>query len=101
MKLFYLIDNCSAHGVNTTLPWLLNVHVEFLPKNTTPILQVLDLEVIACLKNRYKRLLAQRAADLLETEISDNLCKIDLRTAAMRVYDVRSRIQNDIFTIVG
>ena len=95
-KALLSLDYCSTHSVITIPPHLLSVQEEFLPKSITPILQSIDLGVRACLKNRYKHLLAQRAVDLLETGISDNLYKTDLRTAAMWVYNVWSRILNDI-----
>ena len=56
-KALLFIDNCSAHGTAITLPLLQNTCVEFLPKNTTSILQPLDLGVIRSLKARYKALM--------------------------------------------
>ncbi len=95
-KVLLFIDNASAHGTIDNLPTLNHIHIEFLPKRTTSILQPLDLGVIACLKSRYKRKVAQRAVDLIEDGHSEMLYRIDLKLAGIWVQDLWSRIQNEI-----
>lgn len=51
-KVLLLLDNCSAHHVNTHLS---TVEVLFLPPNTTAKLQPVDQGVIANIKQRYRR----------------------------------------------
>lgn len=58
------IDNASTHGTPTLQDILLHTRVEFFPKNTTPLLQPLDLGVMSCVKRRYKHRIAQRAVYL-------------------------------------
>ena len=87
-KVLLFIDNASVHGSATNLPQLHNVSVEFLPPNTTPILQPMDLGVIAAAKKRYKRRVTQRAVDLMDNNYQGNPYKIDLRLAGMWVYKI-------------
>ncbi|KAE8883537.1 hypothetical protein PF005_g13141 [Phytophthora fragariae] len=49
-----LVDNVSSH-VTPSVP-LRNVKLEFLPKNTTSVLQPLDQGIIACIKSRFTRI---------------------------------------------
>ena len=42
-KILLLIDNCSTHPQNCCLS---NISIEFLPPNTTAILQPLDIGII-------------------------------------------------------
>jgi hypothetical protein len=50
-KIVLFIDNCSAHPKNTD--HLSNVHVEFLPENSTAISQPMDQGVIKVLKTYF------------------------------------------------
>ena len=76
-KVLLSIDDCTAHGSTTNLSELLHVHVEFLTKNTTSILQPLDLGVIACVKKRYKQLTVQRAVEMMYAGHMGNLYNVD------------------------
>ncbi len=69
------------------------IHIEFLAKRTTSILQPLDLGIIACLKSTYKRKLASPAVDLIKDGYSKMLYRIDLKLSGMWVEDITSRIQ--------
>ncbi|KAK1937943.1 Tigger transposable element-derived protein 6 [Phytophthora citrophthora] len=51
-----LVDNVSSHK-EPQVP-LSNVRMEFLPKNTTSVLQPLDQGVIACIKQRFNRIVS-------------------------------------------
>ena len=55
-----------------------NTRVKFLPKNTTALLQPLDLDKIATIKKRYKTMIAEGAADLIDARYIDTLYKIEL-----------------------
>lgn len=52
-----LIDNCSAHK---PLPSLSNLTVEYLPANTTSILQPLDQGIVQSFKVHYRREMCSR-----------------------------------------
>lgn len=54
-KILLVIDNCSAHP---RVPDLTNVHLFFLPPNTTSCTQPMDCGIIKNLKHIYKRKLA-------------------------------------------
>ena len=79
------VDNCSAHGAPTNLPELRHIRIDFLLKNTTSILQPVDLGVIAWIKLRYKQMIVQHAVDLIDGVQSEHLYKVDLRLAGMSV----------------
>lgn len=79
-KVLLLIDNCSAHGTEDSIPKLSNVAVKFLPANTTSKLQPLDAGIIAAWKVRYRKMQYERALDLLQDE-GKNIYKVDQLTA--------------------
>ena len=54
-RVILLLDNCTAHGQPEILVTLQNVHVIFLPKNTTSRLQPMDAGIIASVKRRYRQ----------------------------------------------
>ncbi len=56
-KILLVIDNCPAHPKNVSLT---NVHIEFLPANTTSCTQPMDQGVIKVTKQKYRRRLVQR-----------------------------------------
>jgi hypothetical protein len=49
-KVVLLLDNCSAHKILE----LSNISFEFLPANTTSIIQPLDLGIIKNFKDNYR-----------------------------------------------
>jgi hypothetical protein len=53
------VDKCPVHPPDTTC--LKNVKVVFLPVNCMSRLQPLDLDVIHCLKEKYRKPLVQKA----------------------------------------
>lgn len=69
-RVLVLIDNCSAHGSEESLPPLDNVEVRFLPPNTTSRLQPLDAGIIASVKPRYRKYLYEKALDCLDASVS-------------------------------
>jgi hypothetical protein len=58
-QILLLADNASPH-VRPTIS-MTNVRLEFLPPNTTSVLQPLDQGVIACVKRGFTRVKAKRA----------------------------------------
>lgn len=52
-----IVDNCPAHGV---VEGLEAIQLEFLPPNTTAVLQPMDQGVIKCLKMTYRKFLLKR-----------------------------------------
>jgi hypothetical protein len=58
------VDNCAAHPKDTSL--LRNVKVIRYPANCTSVLQPLDLGVINCYKQLYRKFFMQTAACLMD-----------------------------------
>ena len=94
-KVLLFIDNASAHRRLENLPTLNNVRIEFLPKRTTPILQALDMGMIACAKRRYVRKVTQRAVDLIDNGVTEGLYRINIKRAALWLTEIWSNIEND------
>jgi len=64
-----LVDNAPCHAIEDGMR-LLNTRVEFLPFNTTALVQPMDQGVIAAFKKRYKGLLARKQLCALEAELA-------------------------------
>lgn len=79
-KVLLLIDNCSAHGKDGTLPPLRHVRVEFLPPNATSKVQPLDAGIIAWVKGKYKRRLLFRVFDNIDMG-SKSIYNVDILCA--------------------
>ena len=62
-KILLLLDNCTAHpeGVHLT-----NIQLQFLPSNTTSIMQPLDQGIIHSTKAHYRRCLRRRIISLID-----------------------------------
>ena len=56
-KVLLLIDNCAAHNLNRNYS---NIEVQFLPPNTTSVLQPMDQGIIKSFKTHYKSHLLHR-----------------------------------------
>ena len=52
-KILMLIDNCSGHNTAEEMH-LSNVKIMFLPKNTTSIMQPMDMGIIMAVKRHFK-----------------------------------------------
>lgn len=63
-KIVLFVDNCAAHGHINNLK---AVRVEFLPPNTTSVLQPMDQGVIRTLKVNYRSRLLSRAVVCLDS----------------------------------
>ena len=81
-KIILLIDNCSAHPQNVELT---NIVIEFLPKNTTSIIQPLDAGIIRNFKHFYKISLRRKILLLADSNLKEDakslMKKIDVLTA--------------------
>ncbi|KAK8774506.1 hypothetical protein V5799_010962 [Amblyomma americanum] len=66
-KVLMIVDNCPAHG---DVEGLEAIRLEFLPPNTTAVLQPLDQGVIKCLKMNYRKLLLKRMLICMDNSMS-------------------------------
>jgi len=64
-KFLLLVDNCPSHF----LVDLTNIRLEFLPPNTTSILQPMDQGVIKCLKNYFRMFLVLKMIESVEQKL--------------------------------
>lgn len=64
-KILVLVDNCPAHP---KVPGLKNITVEFLPPNTTSIIQPMDQGIIKNLKTYYRKQLCERLISLIDSQ---------------------------------
>lgn len=91
------VDNASSHGTTENL---LTRHcvkvVFFLPKSTTSHVQPVDAGVIACVKRRYRRWQIERAVDLLDECVRDNVYNADINLAIATIYDIWQRLQSSV-----
>jgi hypothetical protein len=63
-NILLFVDNCAAHPKNTS--FLINVKVIRYPANCTSVLQTLDLGVIKCYKQFYRKRLVQTTVCLMD-----------------------------------
>ena len=57
-----LADNAPGHKEVT----LTNIHVEYMPKNTTSLIQPADAGIIKCFKGYYRNLTVQKCLYMVE-----------------------------------
>ena len=79
-RVLLMLDNCSAHGSEESLPSMDNVEVIYLPPNTTSKLQPLDSGITASVKTKYRMYQYERALDCFDASES-NISKLDQLTA--------------------
>lgn len=65
-KILLFVDNCAAHPHDTSS--LRNIKVIFYPPNCTSVLQPLDMGIIKCFKQKYRKMLVQKALCLLDSQ---------------------------------
>lgn len=73
-KILLLADNAPSHPF---VPRLTNIKLDFLPKNTTSLIQPCDAGVIKCFKGFYRSALTNRIlgqTDNFENNCSDQKC---------------------------
>lgn len=68
-KVLLIVDNASCHKVNGLC--LENVKIEFLPSNTTSVLQPLEQGVIHCFKFYFRKILIRKL--ILSTEKGESI----------------------------
>ncbi|KAG8227227.1 hypothetical protein J437_LFUL008191 [Ladona fulva] len=80
-KILLFVDNCAAHPKDN--PYLKNVKVLFYPPNCTSVLQPLDMGIIWCFKQLYRKQLVQRVVSLMDsgTNIEPSTFKINVLQA--------------------
>ena len=52
----------------------------------------MNLETVACIKQKYKQRVKQRAVDLIDSGVTQDICKVDVRLAGFWVYEMWERI---------
>lgn len=65
-KIILFVDNASCHKT----PQLKNIEVQYLPPNTTAILQPLDQGIIHTFKTYYRQIIVKKQISALEREVS-------------------------------
>ena len=65
-KILLLVDNCTAHPHVSTLK---NIQLEFLPPNTTSLIQPIDQGIIKNLKTLYRKELVHMTLAYIEENI--------------------------------
>ena len=81
-KVILLLDNAASHSPGDVK--LTNVHLEFLPPNTTAHIQPMDAGIIRCFKAHYRRALVRHYIDCAE---ADQPQTVTIRTALKMTSD--------------
>ena len=69
-KILLLVDNCMAHSKVSTLK---NIQLEFLPPNTTSLIQPMDQGIIKNLKIFYRKEIVCMTLAYIEENILNSL----------------------------
>ena len=72
-RILLLADNCSAHMQVTGL---LNIKVEFLPPNTTSVLQPCDMGIIRCVMAIYRKAMCQQVLQQMDESTMVTACEL-------------------------
>jgi hypothetical protein len=64
-----LVDNAACHKLDDGVE-LLNIRLQFLPPNTTSLIQPLDQGIIRCVKVYYRQRIVRKQLNAVEQEIS-------------------------------
>ncbi|KAI6651119.1 Tigger transposable element-derived protein 6-like [Oopsacas minuta] len=70
-KILLLVDNCTAHPALDTLK---NIRLEFLPPNTTSLIQPMDQGIIKNIKGHYRKELVQMTITAIEDNLLSTSC---------------------------
>lgn len=69
--------------------------VKVLAKRTKFILQPLDFGILAALKKRYQFKMAQNAVDIIDSVVTENPYKVDMKRAMMWLYEICALFLSD------
>jgi len=94
-KIILFVDNCSAHQVNYNLK---NIKVEYLPANSTSVLQPLDQGIIWSLKSYFRSNLIKYMITILE-DGRDFKTNYNLQVAISLIQKSLSQVSK--FTIIN
>ena len=93
-SILLLVDNCSAHNLKTTLR---NIRLEFLPKNTTSILQPCDQGIIRTAKAYFRKEMARSVLRQIDegnrAAAADIAKKISLLDAILMLRDAWADVE--------
>ena len=76
------LDNATCHNVRS----LSNVKLQFIPPNTSALIQPLDMGIIKVVKDLYKQKLSSFIISQLESDLKINLKEIKLIDAIIWLY---------------
>ncbi|XP_049267704.1 tigger transposable element-derived protein 4-like [Rhipicephalus sanguineus] len=88
-KVLLFVDNCTAHAPISSLK---AIELEYLPPNTTSVLQPMDQGIIKNLKVHYRSRLLQRVLLCLESQMK---YKVDLMSAVSMIADAWKAVSAD------
>lgn len=66
-KIIWCVDNASCHK---TPQHLTNIEVQFLPPNTTALIQPLDQGIISAFKAYYRQIIVKKQISALERDMA-------------------------------
>ena len=72
-KILLLADNCSAH---IQVTGLLMIKVEFLPPNTTSVLQPYDMGIICAVKAIFRKAMFRQVLQQMDKSVIATACKL-------------------------
>ena len=83
-KILLLVDNCTAHPALDTLK---NIRLEFLPPNTTSLIQPMDQGIIKNFKGHYRKELVQMTITAIEDNLLSTSCMATEVSAKITILD--------------
>ena len=72
-KILLLADNCSAH---TQVTGLSSIRVEFLPPNTTSVLQPCDMGIIRAVKAIFRKAMCRQVLQQMDESVTATACEL-------------------------
>ncbi len=90
------VNNARYYVADGNLPDLMCTELMFLPAGTSSRIQLLDAGIIGCSKGRYRRRQIQRAIDLLEEGLTDNIYRTHIYMAMNEMYDAWYPVEDSI-----
>jgi len=84
-SILLLIENCDIHPKNVELK---NITLEFLPPNTTSLIQPLDMGIIRNLKVRYRMKLVNFILEKIEEKLIDSSATANQISSKIKILQV-------------